>query len=120
MHRPDSSVEELNASPGISSPTASTEDDYPAIADLCLSCTSKDGAIQSGVTILSEEPPSRVRNSDLHASPEIPSLQVQTLLPGTSQAQEEPALHEADSITGKYNVSVMSSSNLEFYSNWTL
>jgi hypothetical protein len=79
MHRLDSSVEELNASPWIPYPTAPTEEDYPAIADLCLPCTSKDGAIQSGVTNLSEKPQSRVRNSDSHASPEIPSLQVQAL-----------------------------------------
>ena len=101
-------MKELNASPGISYPTESTEEkNYPASADFCLPCTSKDGAIQSGVTILSV-PQSRVRNSDLHASPEIPSLQVQALSPGISQAQEEPPLHEADSAAGKRDVSMMS------------
>jgi hypothetical protein len=111
-------MKELNVPPGISYPTACTEDEAcPAIADLCLLCTSKDGTIQSGVTILSEKPQSRVRNSDLHASPEIPSLQVQALLPGISQAQEEPALHEADSAAGKRDVSMMSPRNLQFYSN---
>jgi hypothetical protein len=118
MHRPDSSMKELNASPGESYPTASTEEeDYPAIAHLCLPCTSKYGAIQSGVTILSEKPQSSVRNLALHASPEIPSLQVQALSPGISQAQEEPALHEADSAAGKRDVSMMSPRNLQFYSN---
>ena len=109
MHQPDSSMKELKASPGISYPTASTEEkDYPASADLCLPCKSKDGAIQSGVTILSAKPQRRVRNSDLHASPEIPSLQVQALSPGISQAQKGPALHTADSAAGKRDVSMMS------------
>lgn len=110
MHQPDSSMKKLNVSPWIPSPTASIEEeDYPAIADLCLSCTSKDGAIQGGGTILSEEPQSRVRKSDSRASP---SLQVQALSPGMSQAQQEPALHEADSIAGKCDGSIMSPSNL--------